>query len=46
MGPQRSVIGSGAVVMAYDAETRLIAVLEVEDGRLKPRKVFKNEPDE
>ncbi len=34
-----------AVVMAYDAQKRLIAVLEAEDGRLKPRKVFhQNEP--
>lgn len=30
----------GTVVMAYDAGDRLIAVLEAEDGRLKPQKVF------
>ncbi|MEO8398071.1 MAG: tRNA pseudouridine(55) synthase TruB [Chloroflexota bacterium] len=42
---QGRAIGGGsftheAVVMAYDADQRLIAVLEAEDGRLKPRKVF------
>ncbi len=36
---------AGAAVMAYDAHERLVAVLQVEDGRLKPHKVFK-QPDE
>ena len=33
-------LAAGAVVMAYDTQNRLIAVLEAEDGSLKPRKVF------
>lgn len=39
----RSILGAaedGTVIMAYDAGDRLIAVLEAEDGRLKPQKVF------
>ncbi len=31
---------SGEPIMAYDADERLIAVLEMDDGRLKPTKVF------
>ena len=33
-------LADGIVAMAYDAGDRLIAVLEAEDGRLKPQKVF------
>ena len=31
---------SGKIVMGYDAEKRLIAILHAEGGRLKPQKVF------
>jgi tRNA pseudouridine55 synthase len=50
IGGERFPLGNvadGLTVMAYDAQQRLIAVLEAKDRRLKPQKVFhQNNPDD